>query len=417
MYYNRSIEEVIKKAAGSFPCIVVYGARQVGKSTTVQMLFEGVKYITLDDTSDRALAKTNPKLFLETYSWPLIIDEIQKVPELLSEIKIIIDKQKLIWMKENKEYEPMYILTGSNQYELQNAVSESLAGRTAVITMASFSSVEIEKKTGESFDPEISVLLKKEKDKNLTAKTTREIFEAIFNGGMPDVVTGRSEREIYFRSYISTYIEKDIRNLINVSDEAAFMNFISIVALRTGQQLNIDDISKSVGIDNKKCKKWISILESSGIIATIQPFMKNASNRIIKTPKIYFMDTGLCAYLCKWPNAEMLEKCAMSGAFFETYVVSEIIKSLMNGGKNYKDYIYYYRDRDAKEIDVIYYKNGSIYPIEIKKGITPTKATKNFIVLEKFKMPVMPGLVIDCCDKIRPINERAYYCPVSLIGM
>ena len=194
-----------------------------------------------------------------------------------------------------------------------------------------------------------------------------------------------------------------------------FRNFISIVALRTAQELRCDEIASNVGIDVRTCKRWISILKTSGIIQLLQPYMANVSNRIIKAPKLYFMDTGLCAYLCKWPNAEMLENCAMSGAFFETYVVSEIIKNFYAFNKDPSEKLFYYRDIDHREIDLLFVEGGNVYPIEIKKSTSPAKPTRNFNALEKYHLRIMPGLVIDTCDKIRAIDEKAYAFPVYLL--
>ena len=234
---------------------------------------------------------------------------------------------------------------------------------------------------------------------------------------MPDICTRVSERDVYFKSYVNTYIEKDVRKLISASNETQFRNFISVVALRTAQELHYEEIANSVGIDVKTCKRWLSILETSGIIYLLHPYMANMSNRIIKTPKLYFMDTGLCAYLCKWPDSKMLENCAMSGAFFETYIVSEIIKNFFAFNKNPRDYLYYYRDIDQKEIDLLYVNEEGIYPIEIKKGIAPKNPTKNFNVLQKYKKDIKTGLVIDCCERIRPLNDISYCFPVFLLGI
>ena len=361
------------------------------------------------------LAESNPRLFLESNGWPLVIDEIQKAPQLLEEIKKSIDKQKLVWMKAGQKPELMYVLTGSNRFELQQGVSESLAGRCGIIEMSSFSYDEKQGREEQLFVPDIALLLKDE-HKNLRRHRTRsEVFKDIFMGGMPDICTGNSEREIYFKSYVATYLEKDVRKLIHASSELQFRNFISIVALRTAQELHYDEIANSVGIDVRTCKKWISILETSGIIYLLQPYMANISNRIIKAPKLYFMDTGLCAYLCKWPNAEMLSDCAMSGAFFETYVIGELVKNACAFNLNPQEFLFYYRDKDQKEVDILYITLEKMYPIEIKAGISPVKATKNFSVLSKYNMEVGTGLVIDNCERIRAINENAYYVPVSLI--
>lgn len=416
MYIKRAVEKTLVDISKSFPCIVVYGPRQVGKSTTVNRIFgDKFKTVTLDDIDDRSLAQSNPKIFLETYGWPLIIDEIQKVPSLLDEIKKQIDNQRLYWLKNNKKRKLMYVLTGSNRFELQQGISDSLAGRCGVVEMASFSQVEKNEISAHFFTPKIDKLIKLEQLSKLKYKTRKQIFEEIFNGGMPDIYTEVSEREVYFKSYVATYIEKDVKKMISATSEMQFRNFMSIVALRTASELHYDMIASNVGIDVKTCKKWLSILETSGIIYILQPYMANISNRIIKAPKLYFMDTGLCAYLCKWPNADMLEKCAMAGAFFETYVVSELIKNFYAFNKDPKQFLFYYRDTDQKEIDLLYVEENSVCPIEMKKGIAPKKATKNFNVLNKYNLNILPGLVIDTCEKIRPINENAYYFPVFLL--
>lgn len=418
MYVTRNSEPMIREVSKSFPCIVLYGPRQVGKSTTIDHIFgDDFRKVTLDDLEDRNLAIQNPKLFLETYGWPLIIDEIQKAPALLDEIKKVIDAQRLVWVKNNEERQLMYILTGSNRFELQQGISDSLAGRCGVIDMASFSQSETYGAEGKLFDPEISWLLKREKELTGKYRTRQQVFRDIFRGGMPDIVTGVSNREVYFKSYVSTYIEKDVRKLISAGSELQFRNFLSIIALRTAQELHYDTIANSIGIDVRTCKKWLSILETSGLIYLLQPYMANISNRIIKAPKLYFMDTGLCAWLCRWPDAAMLEQCAMSGYFFETFVVSELIKNFYVHNKDPKESLFYYRDIDQKEIDLIYVQQNGIYPIEIKTGSTPKKPTKNYSVLKKYKLEIRNGLVIDTCDKIRPVNEDAWYYPVCILGM
>ena len=415
MYINRTCEQAIIDTGKSFPCIVVYGPRQIGKSTTIDYLYgDRFKKVTLDDLDDRTLAEENPKLFLDSLGWPVIIDEIQKVPSLLDEIKKRIDEQRLSWLKSGEQRELMYVLTGSNRFELQQGISDSLAGRCGIIEMASFTQSEKEQRKEWEFSPELSAIRQRDAGKE-PKKTRPEIFREIFQGGMPDICTGVAERDVYFRSYASTYIEKDVRKLINASSEMQFRNFISIVALRTAQEVHYEEIASAVGIDVRTCKKWLSILETSGIIYLLQPYMANLSNRIIKSPKLYFMDTGLCAWLCKWPNAEMLSDCAMSGAFFETYVVSELVKNAYAYRKDPREFLFYYRDIDQKEIDIVYVKENRIFPIEIKAGIAPEKATKKFDVLQKYHLEIQPGLVINSTDRIRPINEQAFYVPVSLL--
>ena len=417
MYVKRDIEKILVEAKESFQVITLYGSRQVGKTTTVDHLFgDEPEFVTLDDNEELDLALTNPRAFLESHPWPIIIDEVQKAVILLDEIKKIVDKQRRLWMKNNEPRRLMFVLTGSNQFDLQEGISESLAGRTAVINMSGFTQMEKRGITGTFFDVDFEKSLKKQQKYPDLYRNSKEIYKDIFQGGMPDICTGESKRDIYYKSYIDTYIEKDVRRLISASSEMQFRRFISLLALRTAQEIVYSDISRDLGINAETCKRWISILQTSGIIYLLEPYMANASKRIIKSPKLYFMDTGLCAYLCKWPTSEMLHDCAMSGHFFETYVVSEIIKSFYNNGVEPKQYLYYYRDIDKKEVDILLVKDGALYPVEIKKGATPSKPTKNFNVLEKYKMPIKRGMVIDNAEKVRALNEQAFIFPVSLLG-
>ena len=418
MYVKRDIEKVLLRAAESFQVITLFGSRQVGKTTTVDHLFgDEFGFVTMDDSDELALAHNNPKAFFESHPWPLIIDEVQKEIGLISEIKRIVDEQRRIWMKNGEDRRLMFVLTGSNQFELQEGISESLAGRTAVINMSGFSQMEKRGIEGAIFDVDFDSLMKKQHEHPGFYKNSLEVFSDIFQGSMPDICTGESERAAYYKAYVDTYIEKDVRKLISASSEMQFRRFIELLALRTAQELVYSDISKDLGINVDTCKRWISILQTSGIIYLLQPYMANMSKRIIKAPKLYFMDTGLCAYLCKWPTAEMLKDGVMGGAFFETYVVSEVIKSFLNNGTDPAQYLYYYRDIDKKEVDILLVKNNAIYPVEIKKGVTPSKPTKNFSVLEKYKIPIMRGMVIDNTDVIRAINDNAFYFPVSLLGI
>lgn len=419
MYLNRHIEKQLLKAASEYACITIYGPRQVGKSTVVEYLFgASMPKYSMDDIILRSSAKTNPRLFLENIGWPVIIDEVQKTPELFEQIKINIDKEKSRRLKNNENIELMYVLTGSNQFELKNKISESLAGRTAVLPLSTLSNAELLKyPTTSFFNPNIDILKQKQQNYKLPYRTRKRIFEDIFRGGMPEYVVYDRARELFFDSYIFTYIERDVRAIIRADKETIFLKFLEYIALRTGSQIDYSEISRSVGIDVRTVKNWLSILETSGIIVLLEPFMKNSSKRIIKSQKLYFMDTGLCAYLCKWPTAEMLERGIMSGAFYETYVVSEIIKSYYNNGLNPKRYLYYYRDKYQKEVDLIIDSATGIYPIEIKKGINPVSSNKNFDFLNHLGKNINIGLVIDSCETLMPINEKVYSCPISLIGL
>ncbi len=415
MYYHRQMERKLLELSGEFACITLYGARQTGKSTMVRHLFPQYEYITFDNSRERTLASDDPELFLDSHGTPLIIDEIQKVPALMENIKIRIDEAKLKSVEEGKQTSLMYILTGSNTHEIREKASETLAGRTAILEVHSLSECEKIKKPGREFVPDIEILKKKQAE--LLPKNRFEIFEEIFLGGMPEYWTLRPDRDAFFESYIATYLEKDVSRMINIGRLDDFRRFMRIVALRTSQQIDYTEMANATGIDARTAKNWISILEASGIIMILQPYASNLAKRIIKTPKLYFLDTGLCAFLCGWSDAQILEASPMAGAFFETYVVSEIVKSIRNSGKRIEYTLYYYRDRDQKEVDLIYVKDQMLYPIEIKKGIRKDRADKNFKILEQYKMPIATGLVIDTSDRVFPLNRDSYYCPVGMIGL
>ena len=413
MYIKRVMEKTIKKMVNEFPVIVISGARQVGKSTMLKMIKEdNMNYVTLDDLDARNLALSDPKYFLEQYSYPLLIDEIQYAPNLLPYIKMIVDDEKFKALKNNTEVKSLFWLTGSQQFKVMKDVSESLAGRVGVLNLYSLSNSEIKGYEGLLFTPKIDELKKKE---NIVHCDSKEIFERIYNGGMPSIATGAIERSNYFSSYINTYIERDVKQLLNVGKTIEFYNFMQYIAVRTAQELNYSTIAKEIGVDSKTIKNWISILESSGIIYLLQPFSSNLSNRIIKAPKLYFMDTGLCSYLAKYPNPETLEIGALSGAIFETFVVSEIIKNITSHGLDPKMNLYYYRDKDQKEVDLLYIEGDTIYPIEIKKGISPNNPDKNFAVLNKYSNDIGTGIVICMTQKLQPINRNCWLCPVSLL--
>ena len=423
MYKTRAIEKTLKKCSKQFACITLYGSRQVGKSTVINHLFpEKFESITMDDIELRGRAKDNPRIFMENYELPIIIDEIQKAPELLEEIKIIIDKNKKEWMNNNKKSRLLFVLTGSNQFELQEKINESLAGRTAILNLSSFSFAELANYNSFSFfSPSIDDLKNKEKKKLNKYRTRKQIFEDIYKGGMPEYITNNIDRNLFFSSYISTYLEKDVKKVIAADNEATFLKFMQYLSLRTGCQIELSSISRDIGIDARTIKKWLSILETSQIIYILEPYMKNISNRLTKTSKMYFMDTGLCSYLGKWPSAEILENGPLAGNFYETYVISEIIKSYINYGINPKindSYgLYYYRDKDQKEVDLIIEHNNEIYPIEIKKGINPINNNKSFAFLDKFNKKINDVLIIDSTEKLTKINDNLYYCPISLIGI
>lgn len=407
MYIKRNIEEAIIQTSKEYPVVMVCGQRQVGKSTMLNHIKESNRrYVSFDDRQAKRLAETDPTLFFETYGYPILIDEFQKVPTILETIKDISDKLGY----EKKDNNGLFWLTGSQKFEMMKGVSESLAGRVAVFEMSSLSKNELIGKDYGVFNPEISALKKRENIKS----SVNDIYGLIFKGGMPKINASSINRDKYYSDYINTYLERDIKELSQVGKLDEFYVFLVYIAARTGQEIKYDEISKQVGISAPTAKSWITILERSGVIFILRPYSSSVTNRLVKTPKMYFMDTGLAAYLCRWPNAETLQNGNMDGAFLETYVVSEIVKSYYNSGIPVNN-LYYYRDIDQKEIDLLIVTADSIYPIEVKKSKDPSKPDKNFNVLNKFGLNVKPGLVICMCDEIVPINKNCYLIPVSLI--
>ena len=329
-YISRTMEKTVDKMKKSFPVIMITGPRQVGKTTLLSMMVEKdknekINFISLDDLNARTLAIEDPELFLRTYDMPLIIDEFQYAPNLLSYIKIIVDKKRLENLKNNSvKCNGLFYLTGSQAFETMENVTESLAGRIAVLDMNGLTNRELENIEDEVFVPDLEILKNKKQTEVLS---TIQVFDQIIKGSYPEIYkNGELDRNEYFETYIRTYIERDIRQLINVQDEIKFLKFISNVAVRTGQELNLSDICNGIGITSVTAEKWLSILKNTGIVYLLQPYSNNNVARIVKKPKVYFMDTGLACYLAGYMDSKTLEKSAYNGAIFETYVISEIIK-------------------------------------------------------------------------------------------
>lgn len=408
MYISRHMEKQIIEASKYYPVVMVCGQRQVGKSTMLHHISEAERrYVTLDDGNARRLAENDPALFFETYGFPLLIDEFQRVPSLLLEMKKIVDRRALAGENNNG----MFWLTGSQKFKMMKNVSESLAGRVAVFDMSSLSAAEIEERECGMFRPEISAV--RERLQYAKSKNIRQVYEDIFRGGMPKLRTTDLERDRFYTDYVNTYMERDIRDLAQVGKLSEFYDFLVYMAARTGQELKYEDIAATIGISAPTAKSWVSILEKSGVIFLLRPYSANITKRLVKTPKVYFLDTGLAAYLCRWPTAETLENGAMDGAFFETYVVSEIVKSYYNAGKTTD--IFYYRDIDKKEVDLLIAEGNKLYPIEIKKAKAPSNPDKNFSVLKRLKMEMQPGLILCMSDELIPYNRETWYCPVSVL--
>lgn len=408
MYIQRHLEAQILHASRYYPVVMVCGQRQVGKSTMLNHIKEpGRRYVTLDDGNARRLAATDPALFFETYGYPLLIDEFQRVPSILLEMKKIVDQKAL----SGEDNNGMFWLTGSQKFKMMQNVSESLAGRIAIFDMASLSTAEIEERPAALFHPDLDSI--RERLNHSKPKNIHQVYEDVFRGGMPKLRATDLDRDRFYMDYINTYIERDIKDLSQVGKLNEFYDFLVFMAARTGQELKYDEIASAIGISAPTAKSWVTILERSGVIFILRPYFSNITKRLVKTPKVYFMDTGLAAYLCRWPSAATLENGAMDGAFFETYVVTEIVKSYYNAGRPVD--LFYYRDIDKKEIDLLIVEGDKMYPIEIKKSKEPIKPDKNFGVLQQFKLDVQPGLILCMSDELIPYNRASWYCPVSVL--
>ena len=408
MYIQRHLEKQISEASRYYPVVMVCGQRQVGKSTMLNHIKEPERrYVTLDDGNARRLAATDPALFFETYGYPLLIDEFQRVPSILLEMKKIADQKAL----DGEDNNGMFWLTGSQKFHMMRGVSESLAGRVAIFDMAVLSAAEKEGRPAALFHPDLDSI--RERLKYSRSKNVHEVYEDIFRGGMPKLCATDLDRDRFYMDYINTYIERDIKDLAQVGKLNEFYDFLVFMAARTGQELKYDEIAGAIGVSAPTAKSWVSILERSGVVFILRPWYSNITRRLVKTPKVYFMDTGLAAYLCRWPSAETLENGAMDGAFLETHVVTDIVKRYYNAGKPVD--LFYYRDIDKKEIDLLIAEGDKIYPIEIKKSKEPTKPDKNFGVLAQFKMDVQPGIILCMSDELIPYNRGSWYCPVSVL--
>lgn len=418
-YKTRTIERSLNSLIGNCPVIMITGPRQVGKTTLLNHLVETSKekinYISLDNILIRNQAIEDPELFLRTYEAPLIIDEFQYAPELLSYIKIKVDNaRKNEMFGDGKSVGTLYYLTGSQVFQPMKDISESLAGRIGILDLYGFSTRELSKVDESIFIPDINLLKEKKRVEN---ESTKKIFERIINGSYPEVNNnaGRN-REQFYEDYIRTYIERDVRQLINIKDEHKFIKFISSIAARTSQEYNAFEIAGDVGIDSKTVDEWISILKNTHLIYMLQSYSNNNIKKAIKRPKIYFMDTGLACYLTGYITSETLEKSAYNGAIFETYIMSEIIKSYTNNGKDPRTRLYYYRDTNQKEIDLLVFYDNKVYPVEIKKSANPGKiATKNFDVVKRFGAEVGNGIVLCMMENMMAIDENNYYVPIEYI--
>ncbi len=407
-YIRRHMEPIFQQLSTEYPAILLTGPRQVGKTTMLKQLIAsediGRHYVTLDDLNERALAKADPAMFFQLHTPPILIDEIQYAPELFTYIKIKIDEDA---------HAGDFWMTGSQLFKLMDGVQESLAGRVALLHLSPLSQQEIYDGLTGAFTLDLSTLKLREQQSNHV--TTPALFERIFSGGMPALVSQKyQDLNVFYMSYLNTYLARDVKELSGSIDALKFLNFITAVAARTAQLVNYKGIADDCDIDQVTVKKWLHILETLGIIFYLHPYSNNVLKRTIKTPKVYFYDTGLACYLTKWSSAQTLMNGAMNGAFLENYVVSELQKSYQNEGK--PAYLYYYRDKDAKEIDLLIEADGTLYPIEIKKTTTPEKKMiRNFAIIEKSPLERGTGAVLCMAEKLSAFDSENLIVPIGLI--
>lgn len=360
-YIKRDLENKILSLSKEYSCLLITGPRQVGKTTVLKQLAEsGREYVTLDDFEERRLAKTDPAMFLQMHSLPIFIDEVQYAPELFSYIKIAID---------NGADAGSFWLTGSQAFKLMELAQESLAGRIAILHMTSLSQHELfGNDEALPFSIELNALKKRKKTNSLADML--QMYERIWNGSMPGLASGKfTDRDVFYNSYLQTYIERDVSELIEKIDKMQFADFVRAAACRVGQMLNVHDIAQDIGVSDDTAKRWLAVLEKSDVIFYLRPYSNNLLKRTIKTPKLYFFDTGLVAYLTRYSSPEILASGAINGAILENYVVVEIRKTYFNNAKDCL--LWYYRDKDSNEIDMVMESDGELHPIEIKRSVNP----------------------------------------------
>jgi hypothetical protein len=407
-FLPRTLAATIRQVSASFPVLLLTGPRQVGKSTLLAACGGPERgLVTLDDLDARDLANRDPALFLQRYPPPLLIDEIQHAPPLFAAIKLAVDRTRA---------PGVFWLTGSQKFHLMRGVTESLAGRVAVLDLLGLSQAEIAGQAAEArpFLPTPD-WLSKARGRAPGPATLSELYTAIWRGGFPQLVLDKNlSRDIFLGSYLQTYIQRDVRDLARVGDELAFQRLVRAAAARTGQLINYADLARDCDIDQKTAKAWLSILATSGLIHLLPPWHSNLTSRLVKTPKLYFLDTGLCAYLTRWSSPESLEAGAMSGAILETYVVAEILKSYWHQGQPAP--LWFYRDRDGLEVDLLIEQDGRLYPVEIKKTATPSRgAARSAGALTRLGMPLGPGAVLCLRDTDLPLSAELTAIPIRYL--
>ncbi len=407
MYLIRTLEKYISKAAASFPVLLLTGARQVGKTTILKSLgAEDRAYVTLDDPLVLQLARQDPALFMQRFAPPVLIDEIQYAPGLLPFIKMAVDEDRT---------PGRFWLTGSQQFQLMHNVSESLAGRVGIVHMLGLSRMEA---AGSGRDqapflpgPDLFSALAEAPP----ALSLQELYSIIWRGAFPALVVSKEmDRDMFLSSYVQTYLQRDVRDLAQVGDEMAFLRFLRAAAARTGQLLNMAELARDADVAPNTAKRWLSILQASGLVYLLEPWFTNVTKRMIKAPKLYFLDTGLASYMTQWSSPETLAAGAMAGAMLETWVMGELLKSWWHNGLRAP--FHFYRDKEQREIDLLIVRDGTVYPVEIKKSASPDKgAIRHFTALDKLGMPVGSGAVISLVRQALPLTETVWTVPAGTI--
>ncbi|MCL2032932.1 MAG: ATP-binding protein [Methanomassiliicoccaceae archaeon] len=403
MYLKRHLEDVVKKASAMFGSILVTGPRQVGKTTMLREVTEGIRYVSLDDPLRLSSAVNESITFFKDFPPPVFVDEVQRAPSLFIVMKMIIDERKK---------KGLFYLSGSQQFRMMKNVSESLAGRIGILNMLGLSMREMsEIPFNRPFLPTEDYFI--ERSETYRPVDRGHLWETIQRGCLPELFMNREmDCRMFYSSYVATYIERDVRDLINIENELKFISFMTVIAGRTGTVLNLSSVANDVGISVPTAERWLSVLRASNIIYLLQPYHNNITNRTIKAPKLYFLDTGLAAYLTRWNTPDVLRDGAMAGAFFETYVISEVLKSYYNAGIS-DPHLYYYRDKEGNEIDLIIEENGLLHPIEIKKNSDPGKKDiRAFRIVDRLGKRGPGGIIctyddllsLDSSDKIIPIG-------------
>lgn len=405
-YIKRDMEAKIRSLAAEYACVLITGPRQVGKTTVLRsMMEENRTYVTLDDLEERSLAKRDPALFLQMHELPIFIDEVQYAPELFSYIKIAID---------NGAAPGSFWLTGSQAFRMMELAQESLAGRVAILHMPSLSQHEVYG-TGEATPFAVDLPALKMRKKTNAPADMASLYERIWNGSMPGLLSGKyTDRDIFYSSYLQTYIDRDVTEQIQLTDKLLFRDFIRAAACRAGQMLNVHDIASDIGVSDDTAKRWLQVLEKSDIIFYLRPYSNNLLKRTITTPKMYFFDTGLVAYLTRYSTPEILANGAINGAILENYVVAEIRKTYMNCGK--ECLMWYYRDKDSNEIDLVIESDGELHPLEVKRSVNPgTELTRAFRILDSGSVPRGVGAILCMRPELSAIDAKHLIIPIWMI--